>query len=107
MARYFDVVGGGARIAGEEGLVVNGSGFMIYVYMILMSGAIMSMIILTCGKRNSDRDNKNQKKRRGHGGGHGHGHDDGGGHGHDGGGGHGHSGGGCGGGGCGGGGGGS
>ncbi|GMP66408.1 hypothetical protein CsSME_00026777 [Camellia sinensis var. sinensis] len=63
MARYFDVVGGGARIAGEGGLVVNGSGFMIYVYMILMSGAIMSMIILTCGKRNFDRDNKNQKKR--------------------------------------------
>ncbi|KAL7186019.1 hypothetical protein ACSBR2_027887 [Camellia fascicularis] len=64
MARYFDVVGGGARTAGEEGLVINGSGFMIYVCMIVMSGSIMSMIIFACGKRNSDRDNKKQKRKR-------------------------------------------
>ncbi|CAL5342231.1 unnamed protein product [Camellia sinensis] len=62
MARYFDVVGGDARIAGEEGLVVNGSGFMIYVYMILMLGAIMSMIIFACG-------DTNPRTRRGGGGG--------------------------------------
>ncbi|KAI8008435.1 hypothetical protein LOK49_LG07G02864 [Camellia lanceoleosa] len=64
MARYFDVVGGDARIAGEEGLVVNGSGFMIYVYMILMLGVIMSMIIFACGYTNP-------RKRSGGGGGRG------------------------------------
>ncbi|KAI8007039.1 hypothetical protein LOK49_LG07G02874 [Camellia lanceoleosa] len=85
MARYFDVVGVGARIAGEEGLVVNGSGFMIYVYMILLLGAIMSMIIFACG-------DTNQKNSSGGGGGGGCG-----------GGGCGGGGGGCGGGGCGGG----